>query len=110
MNLHINSTYEIAFLAFIASLFLIFVSFKRNYHVEGISALIFFRLLIAILLLVLLLNPSIEIKGTSKKNLPWHIYVDKSLSIKYHRQPSAISYKNGVDNFIKKIKEKNLKI
>ena len=58
---------------------------------------------------MLLLNPSIEIKGTSKKNLPWHIYVDKSLSMKYHRQPSAISYKNGVDNFIKKLK-KNLKI
>ena len=30
--------------------------------------------------------------------------------MKYHRQPSAISYKKGVDNFIKKIKEKNLKI
>ena len=39
----------------------------------------------------------------------WHVYIDKSLSIKYHKQPSAVAYKNGIQDFLKKIKEKKLK-
>ncbi len=58
--------------------------------------------------MLLLFDPTFEKTGNIKKTLPWHIYVDKSLSLKYHKQPSAISYKNGIQVFLNKIEDRDI--
>ena len=47
-------------------------------------------------MILLIFNPKLVKKGNDEKTLPWQIYIDKSLSIKFHKQPSAVSYKNGL--------------
>ena len=49
-----------------------------------------------------------NIKNT--KNLPWHIYVDKSLSIKYHKQPSSSAYKKGIQNLLSEFSDRGLSL
>ena len=56
----------------------------------------------------MIFNPTIEKKGYNNISLPWQIYIDNSLSIKYHKQPSAVAYKRGIQNFFDKIKEKKI--
>ena len=59
-------------------------------------------------MILLTFNPVIEKRGNDRLSLPWHIYVDESLSMKYHKQPSALAYKKGIQNFFRKIKEKKI--
>jgi len=42
--------------------------------------------------------------------LPWRIYVDKSLSIKYHKQPSSNAYKKGIQKLLAQLSEKGLSV
>ena len=72
--------------------------------------MLFLRILILFFLIILIWSPELKYKANEKNSLPWHVYVDNSLSIKYHKQPSAISYKNGIKNFLTKLKEKGVKI
>ena len=62
------------------------------------------------LLVILIFNPTIERKGSFKKKLLWHIYVDNSLrkAQSIIKKPSEVSYKSGIQNFLKKIKDKGL--
>ncbi len=108
MNLQINSAYDLIIIVSIISIFVLYFSYRYNYSFPGTSVLITFRALILVLLILLILNPVIEKKGNNKISLPWHIYVDESLSIKYHKQPSAVAYKKGIQKFLKKIKEKKI--
>jgi len=107
LNLQVSSSYDLIIIVSIISIFVLYISYRFNSSSET-SVLIIFRALILILLILLIFDPVIEKKGNNKISLPWHIYVDKSLSIKYHKQPSAIAYKKGIQNFLKKIKEKEI--
>jgi len=55
-----------------------------------------------------LLDPIIQIKRENSKIKPWHIYIDKSLSLKYYKQPSHINYVKSLSFFIEKLKRKNI--
>ena len=108
MNLQINSAYDLIIIVSIISIFVLYFSYRYNYFFPGTSVLITFRALILVLLILLILNPVIEKKGNNKISLPWRIYVDESLSIKYHKQPSAVAYKKGIQKFLKKIKDNKI--
>ena len=108
MNLQINSAYDLIIITTIISILVVYFSYRFSLSSSENSVLIFFRVLILSLLILLIFNPVIEKKGNNKISLPWHIYIDESLSIKYHKQPSALAYKKGIQNFFKKIKEKNI--
>jgi len=58
--------------------------------------------------LILLFNPTVIINKEKNKFLPWRIYIDKSLSLNYYKQPSYTSYVKGISNFIQRIKRKNI--
>ncbi len=109
MNLQFNSNYDLIIIAFIIFIFVFYFSFKKNLFFKGFLPIIILRFLVSLLLIFLLLNPSLEKKGSINSSLPWHIYIDKSLSIKYHNQPSEMSYKSGIQKFLKKIKEKDIR-
>ena len=106
--MQINSDYDLIIIISIISIFVLYFSYRFNNSQPWTSVLIVFRTLILTLLILLIMNPVIESKGDKNTNLPWHIYVDESLSIKYHKQPSALAYKKGIQNFFKKIKEKGI--
>ena len=108
MNLQINSAYDLIVITTIISILVVYISYRYSFSNSENSVLITFRVLILALLILLIFNPVIEKKGNNKISLPWHIYIDKSLSIKYHKQPSALAYKQGIQNFFEKIKEKEI--
>ena len=108
MKIQINSAYDLIIITIIISILVIYFSYRYSLYSSKNSVLIFFRVLISALLILLIFNPVIEKKGSNKISLPWHIYIDESLSIKYHKQPSALAYKKGIQNFFEKIKEKNI--
>jgi len=58
--------------------------------------------------MILFFNPKIEINKEKNKKLLWHLYIDKSLSLNYYKQPSYNSYIKGISNFIQRIKKKNI--
>ncbi len=108
MTFQINPA-NILFLVFSClSIFFIIFSYKKLFHHNEIAFIAIIRCLILLSLIILIYNPTIEIKGNTKKNLPWHIYIDNSLSIKYHTHPSSIAYKNGLKSFFNKIKNKEV--
>ena len=109
MNLEIIPSYDII-VVLLTSIFILFISYKKLILINGFPLLITLRVLILFFLIILIINPKIEKKGNKKISLPWHVYVDNSLSIKYHKQPSSISYKKGIHNFLNKIKEKGIDI
>ena len=108
MNLQINSAYDLIIIISIISILVIYFSYRFSLPSSENLVLIIFRVLILGLLILLIFNPVIEKKDNNKKSLPWHIYIDESLSIKYHKQPSALAYKKGIQDFLKKIEEKEI--
>ena len=108
MSIQFNSSYDLLVIVSIFAAFVIYFSYRSYFFSRDNSILIALRFFILVLLVILILNPIFEKKGTNKKSLPWHIYIDKSLSIKYHKQPSAVAYKNGILNFLNKIKDKKI--
>ena len=93
MNLQINSAYDLIIIISIISILVIYFSYRFSLPSSENLVLIIFRVLVLGLLILLIFNPVIEKKDNNKKSLPWHIYIDESLSIKYHKQPSALAYK-----------------
>ena len=110
MNITINSSYDLIIVVFLVSTLILYFSFKDTIYLKGITLIIFLRILILTLLIVLLINPTFEYRGERNFNMPWHVYVDKSLSIKNHKQPSSISYKNGIQNFLTKVQKKGVNV
>ena len=108
MNIQINSAYDLIIITTIISILVVYFSYRFSLSNSENLVLILFRVLILSLLILLIFDPIIEKKGNDKISLPWHIYIDKSLSMKYHKQPSALAYKKGIQNFFEKIKEKKI--
>ena len=77
---------------------------------NGVNPIMIFRVLVLLLLLLILFDFKIEKKGIKTKNLPWRIYVDKSLSIKYHKKPSSNAYKKEIQNLLAQLSEKGLSV
>ncbi len=108
MVFQINSPNYLYIVLLCLSIPLIIFSYKKFFHHNEKALLATIRFFILMLLIILIYNPTIEIKGNIKKKLPWHIYIDNSLSIKYHTHPSSIAYKNGLESFFNKIKNKDI--
>ena len=109
MTLQLNPANFLFLVLSCLSIFLIIFSYKKFFHHNQIVFITIIRSLILLLFIILIYNPTIEIKGNVKKSLPWHIYIDNSLSIKYHTHPSSIAYKNGLKSFFNKIKNRGVK-
>ncbi len=89
-------------------LIIITVSYYKILKEKTYNYLIFLRILVVGFLILLFLNPTIVINQNKNKELPWNIYIDKSLSLNYYKQPSHDSYINGISSFIETIKNKNI--
>ena len=108
MNLSVDPSYIIIYIVIFFSIPVLFFSYKFFIKQPGYNYLIIIRIILIGFLLILLFNPTVIINKEKNKFLPWRIYIDKSLSLNYYKQPSYTSYVKGISNFIQKIKRKNI--
>ncbi|MBL50572.1 MAG: hypothetical protein CMG57_01285 [Candidatus Marinimicrobia bacterium] len=54
------------------------------------------------------LDPKLEFIKTTYKDMNWHLYVDRSLSMSYHSQPSVGALISEIDAIIERIEDKNI--
>ena len=108
MNLSVEPSYTIIYIVIFFSIPVLFFSYKYFIKKPGYNYLIIIRIILIGFLLILLFNPTVIINKEKNKSLPWRIYIDKSLSLNYYKQPSYTSYVKGISNFIQRIKRKNI--
>ena len=108
MNLLVEPSYTIIYIVIFFSIPVLFFSYKYFINKPGYNYLIIIRIILIGFLLILLFNPTVIINKEKNKFLPWRIYIDKSLSLNYYKQPSYTSYVKGISNFIQRIKRKNI--
>lgn len=82
--------------------------FFNSFKIKKTRILILLRSLFLILLLIVLSNPQIKITSNKTNNLEWNIYLDRSLSMSYHLQPSVGSYISGVNTLIDKLNKNEI--
>ena len=109
MNLSIEPSYSIILVIILISIIIIIFSYHKSIKRNGIRFLVLIRTILILFLLTLFVNPIIEINKEKNKELLWHIYIDKSLSLNYYKQPSYNSYIKGISNFVQRLKKKNIK-
>ena len=100
---HNNYFTFIIFILFILSLF-----FINKYEIRNIKIILLLRVLLFLSLFFLLSNPKINMTSSSVNQLKWNIYLDKSLSMNYHQQPSPTSYRLGINTLLEKLKKKEI--
>ena len=93
----------------VITLVIIYYAFKDVFKQKRFRLLIIFRLVSFALLILLLLDPRFKLPISETKELPWNIYIDKSLSMAYHSKPSTVSLISGIDNYINQLDEKKIK-
>jgi len=81
----------------------ILISTKGNKKLFTLSII---RTVVLIILLILMVQPKLIWKEQIREDLKWNIYVDRSVSMGYHRSISPNSYINGVTSLISSISEK----
>tara|TARA_B100001142_G_scaffold195966_1_gene194858 strand:- start:103 stop:2226 length:2124 start_codon:yes stop_codon:yes gene_type:complete len=108
LNLSFTPFSYLIIVVFSISILVLYFSFKNILASREVFIIASLRAFILLLLFILIWNPKLKYKASEENSLPWHVYVDNSLSIKYHKQPSSISYKNGIKSFLNKIKKKGV--
>ena len=96
--------YTILLIGIIALFFLIKTLFYKKWY----RFLLFCRLILFSIILSLLLNPVLNISSNIEKKLDWHIYLDNSTSIKYHKTPSINSINSGLNQLNDQLFDKNI--
>ena len=87
---------------------LTFFLYKIFSHEKWYSLLLGIRTLVLFFLIILLLNPVLNLSGENEKELHWAIFVDNSASIKYHKTPSIQAIQSGIQSFVDRLSEKNI--
>ncbi len=86
----------------------IYFGYRNIFSLSNYRVLTIFRTLSFIILLFLFLDPKVNYSVSKTKELPWNVYIDKSLSMSYHSKPSSVALASGVDNLINQLNSKNI--
>ena len=89
--------------------FIIYHSFNNTYKLSNYRSFIIFRLVSFALLIFLFFDPKFNFSVSQEDELPWNIYVDKSLSMAYHPKPSSLALTLGVDDLLNQLNKKTIK-
>ena len=108
MNFNFSNPSQLFWLLFFLSIVVIIISFQKVIHLRKVTPIIILRVTSIITLLFLLLDPRLTIINKSKRELSWNLYIDKSLSMSYHSNPSVRTLKTGIDDIINKLEKKNI--
>ena len=108
MNIIFDPSYYFIFGALLFSIPVFLISYKSFYNKPGYNYLIILRAILFILIIILFLDPTVIIKKERIKGSLWHLYIDKSLSLNYYKQPSNTALKKGLSNFIDNLRSKGV--
>jgi len=97
----------ISIICILASIVFLVISFlsKNLYKNSDIKNIFIIRFLLFFIFSLILLNPKINYLTEETTKLKWNVYLDNSLSMSYHQQPSATSYISGVNKILEKLKK-----
>ena len=109
MNIILDPSYYFIFGTLLLSIPVFLLSYKSFYNKPGYNYLIILRVILFILIIILFLDPTLIIKKEKIKGSLWHLYIDKSLSLNYYKQPSNTALTKGISNFINHLKRKDIK-
>ena len=100
----------ISIICILASIVFFVISFlsKNFYKNSDIKNIFIIRFLLFFIFSLILLNPKINYLTEETTKLKWNVYLDNSLSMSYHQQPSATSYISGVNKILEKLKKKGV--
>ena len=108
MNFDFSNPGNLFWLLLIISLVIIIFSFLRIISIRKIIPIILLRIVSIIILLLLFLDPRLTINKKNNRELNWNIYIDNSLSMAYHSNPSVITLRAGIENIVDKLENKNI--
>ena len=106
LSQHNQEFWIVLFLCFIV---LVFSFYQVGDH-KKLRPILILRWLLFGILVFLFLDPKVEMTATNSRDMEWHLYLDRSLSMSYHTHPSVGSLVSGVDQIIKKIEKKGVPI
>ena len=109
MNIILDPSYYFIFGTLLLSIPVFLLSYKSFFNKPGYNYLIILRVILFILIIILFLDPTLIIKKERIKGSLWHLYIDKSLSLNYYKQPSNAALTKGLSNFINHLKSKDIK-
>ena len=101
---------QIFWLILFFSLITFFIIFHKHYNFRILKILIALRLLVITILILLYFDPRITFAQSSNRDLNWNLYLDKSLSMSYHANPSVSSLQSGIDDIIARIEQKDIQL
>ena len=107
MNIILDPSYYFILGILLLSIPVFLFSYKSFLKNRGYNYLIILRYFIHFNHL-LFLDPTLIIKKEKNEKFFWHLYIDKSLSLNYYKQPSNTALKKGLSNFIDQLKSKDI--
>ena len=91
---------QIFWLILFFSLITFIIIFRKHHNDRILKILIALRLLVIAILILLYFDPRIIFSKSENRDLSWNLYVDKSLSMSYHANPSVSSLQLGIDDIL----------
>ena len=86
---------------------IIYHSFKNVFKLTNYRSFLILRL-VSFILLIFFFDPRFNFSVLQESELPWNIYVDKSLSMAYHPKPSSAALISGIDKLINQLNKKTI--
>ncbi len=108
MNIILDPSYYLIFGTLLLSIPVFFFSYRPFFNKPNYNYLIIIRAILLFLIIILFLDPILVIKKERNKNFLWHLYIDKSLSLNYYKQPSKTALIKGLSQFIGDLKNNNI--
>ena len=107
MNISFSSTTLQFWSLFLVAIITLIWVFKLSWGQKNVRALIYLRILIFSSLLLLLLNPKLSHTFNESRPLKWHVYLDRSLSIDYHGNPTKLALERSLEKMSKQFHQEN---
>ena len=108
MQFELNLYDQLFWLSFILWLSIVYIFVKGTNDIKNLKSIIFLRVFILGLIVFLFLEPKLFLSKSYRYDLNWNLYVDKSLSMSYHTNPSIGSLLSGLDEILIKLKNKKV--
>ena len=110
MKLIFSEFDQVFWILIIFSLITFFSLYRVYNSSKNLKPLLLFRIVPISILLFLSLDPILTIIQSSNRDLNWSIYIDKSLSMTYHSNPSSQSLESGINDIFARLGSKDIPI
>ena len=108
INLSLSEPDQIFWYVLLLCILAMVYSYYEVREFKKLKPIIILRTFLFGLILFLILDPEIELTHSNSRELKWHIYVDRSLSMTYHTHPSVGTLVTGIDKLLERIKQRDI--